>query len=389
MSKILVSLLLIAAAFGVSESLGCSVPVFRYALERWPADSYIAEIEYSQELSGEAKIAADMLEKCSQGDGEMPCNLHVQLKQVEGLSKPKVTLRFPMLSRIPIDAWSGELNLANVKSIIDSPVRKEITKRLVDGESAVWIFLKSGNPEKDAAALKIVKENLDKLQETLKLPDEDLQELTGSDYDPSLVIAEEDEHKVKISFSIVSVDRKDPAEKFLVDLLLKTENDLYEYDEPMFFPVFGRGRILYGILGKGINKENVTEACTFLTGRCSCQVKALNPGVDMLVSIDWDNQLSETLLVEQIELPELSGLTSVASQDALGDSNNITSIVQAKADKTKDNKKHNKDGGEVIKNVLIVIAGIVTLVVIMSLLMKQANDKKRKFKDIIEKRDEN
>ena len=157
MFKLFASLFIVAIAFGGSESLGCSVPVFRYALERWPADYYIAEIEYSQELAGDAKKAVDLLKKCSEGDGETPCNLHVKLKKVEGLSKPKLTLRFPMQSRIPVDAWSGELNLAAVKSIVDSPVRKEITKRLIAGDSAVWIFLKSGNAEKDAAALKLPK----------------------------------------------------------------------------------------------------------------------------------------------------------------------------------------------------------------------------------------
>lgn len=378
--KISISLLIVIAAFGGPESLGCSVPVFRYALERWPADYYLAEIEYSHELSGEAKSAVELLKKCSEGDGETLCNLDVRLKQVEGLGKPKITLRYPRPSRIPIAAWSGELNLASVKSIVDSPVRKEIVKRLIAGESAVWIFLESGNSEKDAVALEIVKENLDNLQKTLRLPEEDLQELTGTGYDPSLVIAEENEDKVKISFSVISVSRQAPAEKFLVDLLLKTEKDLLEYDEPMVFPVFGRGRILFAIMGNGINEENITETCIFLTGPCSCQIKALNPGVDMLVSVDWDRQLSEAFLVEQIELPELSGLTTVAGTDVQPEENSVVLFDEAKT---------SKDAGGVIQNVLIVLVAIVALVVVTSLLMTQVNNKKRKFKDTIEKHDEN
>lgn len=378
--KISISLLLVVAAFGGSESLGCSVPVFRYALERWPADHYIAEIEYSSELSPEAKSAVDMLEKYADSNDQTLCNLQVKLKQVEGLGNPKLTLRFPKASRIPGNAWSGHLNLATVKSIVDSPVRKEIAKRLVAGESAVWVFLESGNPEKDAAALKIAKENLDYLQKTLKLPEENIRELTGTDYDPSLVIAEENEYKVKISFSIISVSRQDRQEKFLVDLLLKTESDLYEYDEPMIFPVYGRGRILHAILGKGINKETITKACVFLTGPCSCKAKALNPGIDMLLNVDWDSQLSEVLLVEEIELPELSGLTTVAGEDAPTEDADVVAIEEAKA---------NGDGSRVIENVLIVTGGIIALVVVVSLLMLQSNNKKRKFKDIIEKHYDN
>jgi hypothetical protein len=390
MFKAIISLLIVIVAFGVSESLGCSVPVFRYALERWPADYYIAEIEYSQELADEAKSAAKLLEKHSEGDGETICNLHVKLKQVAGLDKPKLTLRFPRQSKIPVDTWSGDLNLAAVKSIVDSPVRKEIAKRLIAGVSAVWIFLESGNLEKDAAAMKIVKKNLDDLQKTLRLPEENLQDMTATDYDPSLVIAEENEDKVKIEFSIISLSRKDPAEKFLVDLLLKTENDLYDYDEPMIFPVFGRGRILYAILGKGINGKNISKACVFLSGACSCQVKSLNPGVDMLLNVDWDSQLSETFLVEQVELPELTGLTTVAGENTQLNDANVMSIDETNTDNAKpDNANVDKGASGVIENVLTVAGAIVALVVVSSLLMMQANNKKRKFKDLIEKNDEN
>jgi len=102
--KISISLLLVVAAFGGSEFLGCSVPVFRYALERWPADHYIAEIEYSSELLPEAKSAAQLLEKYADDNNQTLCNLQVTLKQVEGLDKPKVTLRVPRQSRIPGNA---------------------------------------------------------------------------------------------------------------------------------------------------------------------------------------------------------------------------------------------------------------------------------------------
>ncbi len=377
--KISISLLVVAA-FGGSESLGCSVPIFRYALERWPADHYIAEIEYSSELSPEAKSAAELLEKYADDNNQTPCNLQVTLKQVEGPGKPKVTLRFPEESRIKVNAWSGQLNQTSVKSIVHSPARKEIAKRLIAGESAVWIFLESGNLEKDTSALKVTKENLDNLQKTLLLPEENIKKLTGTDYDPSIVIAEENEDKVKISFSIVSVSRQDPEEKFLVDLLLKTESDLLEFDEPMIFPVYGRGRILYAILGEGINKANITKACVFLTGPCSCEVKALNPGVDMLLSVDWDSQLSEALLIEQVELPELSGLTTVAGENTRLEDAKIVPI---------DDARSNGDGSGVIENVLIVIGAIVALVVVVSLLMKQANNKKRKLNDMIEKHDGN
>ena len=394
MFKIFVSLLIVVAAFGGPACLGCSVPVFRYALERWPSDYYLAEIEYSGELTGEAKEAADFLEKCSEGEDQTLCNLYVRSKQVEGLDKAKLTLRFPKYSGIPVEAWSGELDLPAVKKIVDSPVRKEITKRLVAGESGVWIFLESGNAEKDTAALKFVKEKLAELQNDLQLPEEDLPGMEGTGYDPSLVIAEENEDAIKISFSVISVNRQDAAEKFLIDLLLKTEGDLLEYDdEPMVFPVFGRGRILFAIVGKGIDEEIITGACVFLSGPCSCQVKELNPGVDMLVSIDWDRELQEAFLVEEVELPELSGLTIVVNnaddRDAVIENSTISEDVPAK-DKRPilvNETGTGDDGGGVIENVLIVLGSIIALIVVAGMVMKQAKNKKRKSEEIIEEQD--
>ena len=55
-------------------------------------------------------------------------------------------------------------------------------------------------------------------------------------------------------FSSVFVDRMDPEEEILARILLGTEQDLWNYDVPIAFPVFGRGRILYALVG-GRNQQ--------------------------------------------------------------------------------------------------------------------------------------
>ena len=94
---------------------------------------------------------------------------------------------------------------------------------------------------------------------------------------------------MKIAFSLVRLGRQSPGEEILVQLLLNTEEDLTtEYaSEPMAFAVFGQGRAMWALVGKGITEENVADVCAFLVGRCSCQVKDLNPGVDLLFAADW------------------------------------------------------------------------------------------------------
>ena len=45
----------------------------------------------------------------------------------------------------------------------------------------------------------------------------------------------------------------------------------------------------------------------FLIGKCSCQVKDLNPGVDLLMAADWDN-----LMKTQVrDLPTISSPTDL------------------------------------------------------------------------------
>ena len=53
--------------------------------------------------------------------------------------------------------------------------------------------------------------------------------------------------------------------------------------------VYGRGRALPPYIGKGIVYDNLVEVADFITSACSCTVKDQNPGVDLLMSFDWDS----------------------------------------------------------------------------------------------------
>ncbi len=78
-------------------------------------------------------------------------------------------------------------------------------------------------------------------------------------------------------------------------------------NEPMAFPVFGRGRVLYALIGKGINAGTIEQACRDLTGPCTCQVKDQNPGTDLLMAVNWEKLVTPTAQEEK-ELPPLTGL---------------------------------------------------------------------------------
>ena len=173
---------------------------------------------------------------------------------------------------------------SNVAQIAESPTRKEIAKRLLKGESTVWIFVPSGHKEQDERALKTLKEQVAINESQLELPE---QEEIESEED--LLVASHLELRIK--FSIITLKRDDPKEQLLLSSLLRSESDLLELDEPMAFPVLGRGRVLYALVGKGISSSTIGAVSRFMVGPCSCQVKNQNPGFDLLLACDWDNQL--------------------------------------------------------------------------------------------------
>lgn len=303
------------------QATACSVPVFRYALERWRSDLFEVVLVHRGSLTAEQEAIARALDPDADvqpGAETGPVAANVEFHRLDAraeppmelaglrrqlpadLSLPAVTVRFPRLFGNPAVLWSVPLSSGAVRQILDSPVRRDLARRLIRGDSAVWVFLDIGDPARDDPAAALLQKRLGHLEKTLQL-----QSLDPADVAGGLVSVPED--KLRVAFSMVRVSRRDPAEQFLIRMLLDIEEDLREFKEPIAFPVFGRGRALFALVGKGIVEDNIDEACHFLTGPCSCQAKALNPGVDLLMAVDWDEEV-ETMAVNTRELPELSGV---------------------------------------------------------------------------------
>ena len=294
--------------------LACSVPVFRYALERWPADHYRAVIFHRGLLTPTQQAAVDKLGPDGPEEGNRS-NIEVRLIDMDdnpgpewigwweaqqAATLPWLAVMYPPASGIPLALTAGPLDARTIEQLVDSPVRAEVARRLLGGETSVWILLEIGDKAGDDAAEARLSIRLKHLEQTLELPT-----LEQEDIENGLVSVSQDELQVK--FSVIRVSRDDPAEKALVRMLLGTEEDLRELEQTMVFPVFGRGRALYALVGPGINNETVDQACTFLVGACSCEAKEINPGVDLLITADWDHPVTSSIGKDR-EIPELSGL---------------------------------------------------------------------------------
>ena len=70
--------LVVVLLTGAFDALGCTVPVFRYALERWQADPYPVEIVHNGALGDEAKSALEKL-KLHADREDVPANIFVRV----------------------------------------------------------------------------------------------------------------------------------------------------------------------------------------------------------------------------------------------------------------------------------------------------------------------
>jgi hypothetical protein len=281
----------------------CNVPAFRYALERWPADLYQVIVYYNTALSGDN---FELLRKGgTEGGGLANYSVRtVDVRKLEGKRRadahkvstyPWVEISYPIHSDIRGVVWSGPLTSGSVEKILQSQTRSRLAQRLLGGDVAVWVLVRSGDEAKDRRASEALTASLKRASETLKMPE------IGTDQngDP---IAVSDFKTYPVHFALTEIGRHDSDEALLVGALLKSEPDLQQYDEPMAFPVFGRGRALYALVGKGIEEKNILEACQSLLNWCSCEIKTLNPGTDLLVSADWSRPYGGKM-VEDPDLP--------------------------------------------------------------------------------------
>lgn len=230
----------------------CDTPVYRYALANWPADLYRVTVLHAGPLSAEAQQLVAQLEEARSA------NLTVEVRPVAMTpdGRPRLEVRFPTSSRQEEPVWSVPLTTENVARLLRSPRRDEMARRL-QAEETVWLFLPGGDAPADDRAEALLRK-----------------ELTSR---PASAPAA----------TLLRVSPDDSREELLVRLLRASEPDLPERGEPMVFPVFGRGRVLYALVGDGIHPGTIAKALGFLGGACSCTVKKENPGIDLLLSAEW------------------------------------------------------------------------------------------------------
>lgn len=288
------------AVLMVAPASACNIPVFRYALERWRPDAAELIVFRDRPLSPEQRKRVQALHGQSLDAGG-PANFslsHVDilgddpagaeqrqlwksLNQQSELRLPYVALR-ASLGRIekPV-LWQGTLTEVGEQSLLQSPVRREVARRLTTGHAIVWLVVGVKEGAKNVAARQLLETTFEQLGSKVQLPEGI--GLPGSELHSEVPLL--------LRYSTLQVDLSDPREQWLQSLVRALYPDIDKTPEPVAIPVFGRGRALEVIPAGELTASLITDITVFLCGACSCQVKERNPGFDMLISADWETQL--------------------------------------------------------------------------------------------------
>jgi hypothetical protein len=108
--------------------------------------------------------------------------------------------------------------------------------------------------------------------------------------------------------TVVQMRHDDKAEAFFLASLLAMMNQ-DSFTEPVAVAIYGQGRAHTALVGSQINDRNITSACQYVSGECSCTIKAQSPGCDLLLKANWPAPDIEVPALEVIDLPPVDTAT--------------------------------------------------------------------------------
>jgi hypothetical protein len=289
-------------------------------LQEWPSDPYEAIVYCPESPEDRHQDALEGLRRMV-SSSSAPANLIIRTvgPNADGAAPAQVAgpasiaLKYPATAGVEAVAWSGPLDPASVSALISSPARRELGGHLVTGKAIVWVLLESGDGPKDKAAAAVLGTALAASERRVAeewASEERWKERDGateSDYSAEMPKSPSPQ------FFLVRVSRSDPAEEAFIGTLANCAPGLSDRaDEPMAFPVFGRGRVLDVLVGHEINAELIGQVNSFLCSPCSCMIKARNPGLDLLMAVDWEAAAADVASESHVShLPPAGGFVAL------------------------------------------------------------------------------
>ncbi len=259
-----------ALALGLcAPALACTIPVFRFALDRWDVDKFRLIMPASWATQ------PDMVRLMIPLRGNGQANIRIEDSQ--DASATQARLLFPIHDT---EVWSGKVDATTLPALLDSPARRELLARILDGHSAVWVVC---TRDADKAEADRVEKRLRYLEQVAQLPVQD-----PNDPDSQLGPGP----PLKLKFSVLRVSLDDPAERLFAAMVAGPRQQDFIKDGTAFAgPVFAKGRVLGSWPLAELDDTAIEDASLFLIGRCSCRIKNENPGWDVVLKTEWDRSL--------------------------------------------------------------------------------------------------
>ncbi|NOY74196.1 MAG: hypothetical protein GXP32_00175 [Kiritimatiellaeota bacterium] len=268
-------------------------PLYEYAKTHWKPSPYLVSVVHKRRFSKKESAALNLLKEAKRKEivelEIVDANSHVSRIRVLGrkkLKSPYIVLRFP--DGIPSNpVITLPLSVKSVNTILTSPTRIELAKRLANGVSTVFLFIDGDDSRETRSAEKFLRRELTRLEELLN----------NKERSPELKrnVLKSSKSASLIRFSVLRIPRS-RRERCIISIIHHSDPDLEKVESPIVVPVFGRARALPAFYGKGINRFNIAAAADSLTEKRSDFLKSGTSGFDILVSADWNALFSPVVV---------------------------------------------------------------------------------------------
>lgn len=329
---------------GPGPALACKLPVFRYALERWEVDRYRLVALVNDERDATVDEALALLRSLDSQSMNVEVEIIElatlsedqwwQLEGLDGEAASRLQVHFPKNRGEVSLGWSGELTAANVRAWMDSPVRNTLVEDLVAGVSVVWLQVDGADENQNARVAEQLDAALKRASQEMTIPDGVIAQDDAAEYlqqhpEASLDDVLRSDVPLKVEFRSHRISREDADEWATVAMIDGLRGKI---DQPLLVPVFGRGRMLDAIPCDGVKPDVIVNACRYMVGECSCTVKALHPGADLLLRVNWQQALGADLMVVASSIQQTPVLVEIpegeTSEDATALSLSATTAAE-------------------------------------------------------------
>ena len=193
--------------------------------------------------------------------------------------------------------------------LADSPLRRQIAHDLATGTAAAFVLLESDNAATNEAIHALLAKELAIHEQETVLPEQLDYADEAAGYRGAFAGQGPRPVPLQARFSLHRLARTSPNERFFVRQITSLDPAFFESPEkPVVAVVFGQGRMI-PLPGEMLSADLIERLLAFLCGPCSCRIKSINPGIDLLMAANWFGAVNNYPDSAETRLPDGTAFT--------------------------------------------------------------------------------